>query len=249
MIPKKGLLNQQNANREKEGGNNKEFLAGRQEHEDEKGNNRENDRQREKIAPTGGVGRKEHVETFDGENEEGLDEVEGVIGLRQIKFIKKQEVDRGFYLGHEGIEEVEVGAFETGLKNAVKHQDNDDLDRNIDGLGDDRAGVAAHHLFDFLLQTDLVGTIFFLKLLNLLGNGEFFAFGAVKGEVEGQENDTNNEGKENDGDAHIRVAKHLTDEPVETDEDVEKGLVDIGNKDSSHGSKYTPPNFKLRRAI
>ncbi|KKT34023.1 MAG: hypothetical protein UW22_C0085G0004 [Candidatus Gottesmanbacteria bacterium GW2011_GWB1_44_11c] len=127
MIPKKRLFNQQNANREKEGGDNKEFLAGRQEHENKEGNNRKNDREREKITPAGGIGREKHVEAFDGKNEERLDKVEGVIGLGQIKFVKKQEIDRGFHLGHEGIEEVEVGALETGLEDAVKHQDDDDL--------------------------------------------------------------------------------------------------------------------------
>jgi len=171
MIPKKRLFNQQNANREKEGGDNKEFLAGRQEHENKEGNNRKNDREREKITPAGGIGREKHVEAFDGKNEERLDKVEGVIGLGQIKFVKKQEIDRGFHLGHEGIEEVEVGALETGLEDAVKHQDDDDLDDDIDGLGNDRAGVAAHDFFDFLLQTDLVGAVFFLKLFNLIGNG------------------------------------------------------------------------------
>ena len=189
------------------------------------------------------------MEAFDGKDKQGLNKIEGIVGLGEIKFIEEHQVNRGLDLGHEGVEQVEVGALETGLEDAVKHEDDDDLDRNVDGLGDDGAGVAVHHLFDFLFQTDLVGVIFFLELFDLFGDGELFVLRAVKGKVEGEKDNPDDEGKENDGDTHIGGAEDLADEPVETDEDVEKGLVDIGNKDSSHGSKYTPPNFKLRRAI
>ena len=147
--------------------------------------------------------------------------------MRQVKLVQKHQVDRDFHLGHEGVEEVEVGAFEAGLEDAVKHKDDDDLDDDIDGFGNNRAGVAVHHLFDFLLQTDLVGMIFSLKFLDLFGDGEFFVLGTIKGKIERQEDDADNEGEEDDGDAHIRVTKHLTDEPVETDENIEEGLVDI----------------------
>ena len=79
-----------------------------------------------------------------------------------------------------------------------------------------------------------------MKLFNLVGNGYFFILGAVEGKIEGEKDNPDNEGKENDGDTHIGIAENPADEPIEADKNIEERLVDIGDKESSHESKYTP---------
>ncbi len=42
------------------------------------------------------------------------------------------------------------------------------------------------------------------------------------------------DGEENDGDAHVGRAESLADEPIYSHKDVEKRLVDIGDKEGLH---------------
>lgn len=48
------------------------------------------------------------------------------------------------------------------------------------------------------------------------------------------------ESEDDDGNTHIGSAESLADEPIDSDEDIEEGLVDVGNKGGLHGFKYNP---------
>lgn len=76
---------------------------------------------------------------------------------------------------------MEVLPFQTGLEDAIEHEDDNDLNDDINGLGDDGAGVTAHDGFGFGAEPDRVGLVFFLNFFDFGGDGGLLPFGAVGG--------------------------------------------------------------------
>ncbi len=183
MIPIKGLFYQQNANGEDEGGNNEELFAGGEEHEDEEREDRQEDGEGKELTPTGPVRGKEHMKRFDDEDEDGLNEVKVTIGLGEVEFVQEQEVDGGLDLGHERVEKMEVLPFQAGLENPVEHEDDNDLDDDIDGFGDDGTGIVSHDFLGFLSEPNGIPPIGLFDFFDLGGNGGLFFLGTVGGEA------------------------------------------------------------------
>ena len=62
-----------------------------------------------------------------------------------------------------------------------------------------------------------------------------------KGKIEGEKDNPDNEGKRSDGDTHIGIAENPYRQANRgRQESIEERLVDIGDKENSHESKYTP---------
>ena len=154
--------------------------------------------------------------------------------MRQVVFAHKDEVDRERNRGHKFIEEVKVSPFQTGIKDAVKHENDDDLNKNGEKFGNNGTGVALENFFRLDFQIDRVVLVFFLDFFDLVTDDDFVLCRAVTGQIDGEKNDLNDNGKNDDGDTHIVLTGELTDPVIDTDEDVEEGLVDIGSKKFGH---------------
>ena len=124
---------------------------------------------------------------------------------------------------------MKILALETGFEDAIKHQDDDDLDRNVDRLPDHGATVAPHDGFAFGTEADGVGSVFLFDLLDLGGDGSFFFLGAAGGKMERKEDDLDHDREDDHGDAHV-LDTGLAEGPIDENEDIEEGLVDIGDK-------------------
>lgn len=140
---------------------------------------------------------------------------------------------------------MEILPLQAGLEDAIEHEDDDDLNDDINGLGDDGAGITAHDGFGFSPELDGIRFVFLFNFFDFGGDGGFFFFGSVGGKGQGKEDDLDDDGEDDDSNTHIRGAESLADEPVNTDEDVEEWLVDIGNKGRLHVSLSITPNGRV----
>ena len=64
------------------------------------------------------------MESLDGENKKRLNDIQSGIGPTKIETVEKHKIDGSLNRRHEFVEQMEVGAFQAGFKDTVKHQDN-----------------------------------------------------------------------------------------------------------------------------
>lgn len=178
------------------------------------------------------------MQSFNRENEEGLDQIEGAVGLGEIELAEEHEVDRSFDLGDERIKQVEIFTFKAGLEDAVKHQDNNHLDNDVDSFPYYGAGVTAHDSFTFRTQFDRVVLIFLFNFFDPCGNGGFLLLRAISRKVQGEKDDLDHDREDDHGNTHVRNAG-LTEGPVDENQNIKERLIDIGDKKTAHRVSIT----------
>ena len=138
-----------------------------------------------------------------------LDEVEGVVCLREVIFPKEHKIDRTVDGGHKIIKKVEVGAFQSGLEDTIKHDNDDELDNDVDDLGKNCSGALTHDLFGFSRFSHRIVGILFLDLMDLECNFILIFVRLGTGQVNGEQDETDSDSKKDDSNTHVRFRHHL----------------------------------------